>query len=962
MERCEELRISSCYKCDQWREELTLNFNRYVVQSKPRPKSFACRRLLRMGITTPVIAPKSTPLRIRISREKIIASQPSRDSRKRVKTYSTRNDFIWSEDELDQLIDNSDTPLQVEVPPNKKGRNDMATILPTIPVNVATKILIPFARGPMVSNQTTTKPTSTLPSVRGYVCSLIPGKWQTKQGSRLDKAMHLVVLDEASRNKNGTKSGRRINFDLLAVTLWKLMSFLYVGRWLSSKYTALAHCLFVSLYNKQPDQFGPILTRFSKQHIRREELQAWKFQRTIDLEGAGGLNYECLNSIRRGVEELKRNAIGLVPERTSVANTAKLLEEHASNEYLLGFKESVNQHGPTFTFDLDVLMRLVLTGHGLDVAAQTSSRKTHKPVIVAYTLDGAQLTNTLGHVTAGIKIVDPRALDPITGIPLHVSGKYQSRDLCFPTQITFGRDCKSLYQDCFQNFFEYFNGTCKVEGKFGLPELSNFRILSPQDMSSIWKTVGLGGGSHTKDFFCYCCSCQKRDIRLDKTNGNRCYDCKRLGVDRCFCHPVNDQSHIEELHDTLFNYTVHSLDEGYQKLAEIINKSTIETKNSESKKLTNPNHIEFEPTNERDSDNFKALLTKELKLRLTREGRIAALSLDLEGRRHRLMELITDEKLVLAAKETTERVESVHDIATKLLCEQAIPCILHAEMRVNEKLFYTLLSMALDRYPEGQAKKKRMMIDRVEVCMKTIVLGHEELGKGAQWKFPLKKGGKEVESRSLTGVQSRKCVLGMKTLATLIFAQELDQNSMNKTSTRRKNEKLLNGWTKLLDTFLEMMDLAKQHDDLSSTDLDKIHILSQAFMASWIDLGPNQAVSNYIHMFGASHMTYFLKRYGNLYRFSQQGWEALNQKLKHFYFHNTNHGGCTGNTGNMLRGDHVRPLMRMCQRFIMWRLGFGTSFFLNLDRLPIVTEEFEEEMIEPICFGGAFEGMATDTL
>ena len=159
-----------------------------------------------------------------------------------------------------------------------------------------------------------------------------------------------------------------------------------------------------------------------------------------------------------------------------------------------------------------------------------------------------------------------------------------------------------------------------------------------------------------------------------------------------------------------------------------------------------------------------------------------------------------------------------------------------------------------------------------------------------------------------------------------------------------------------------MMTLAKQHDDLTDTRLNQFHIHSRVFMDTWIDLGPNQAVSNYIHMFGASHMTYFLKRYGNLYRFSQQGWEALNQKLKHFYFHNTNHGGCTGNTGNMLRGDHVRPLMRMCQRFIMWRLGFGTSFFLNLDRLPIVTEEFEEEMIEPICFGGAFEGMATDTL
>ena len=159
-------------------------------------------------------------------------------------------------------------------------------------------------------------------------------------------------------------------------------------------------------------------------------------------------------------------------------------------------------------------MGMALTGHGLDTAAETTSRDIQKPVLIAYTLDGAQLTNALGHVTAGIKIVDPRAKDPITGIPLHMSGKYQSRDLCFPAQITFGRDCKALYSDCFQSFFDYFTAGCKVEAKFGLPELSNFRVLSPQDMSSIWKTVGLGGGCHTKEYFCYCCSCRKHDIRI----------------------------------------------------------------------------------------------------------------------------------------------------------------------------------------------------------------------------------------------------------------------------------------------------------------------------------------------------------------------------------------------------------------------------------------------------------------
>ena len=54
----------------------------------------------------------------------------------------------------------------------------------------------------------------------------------------------------------------------------------------------------------------------------------------------------------------------------------------------------------------------------------------------------------------------------------------------------------------------------------------------------------------------------------------------------------------------------------------------------------------------------------------------------------------------------------------------------------------------------------------------------------------------------------------------------------------------------------------------------------------------------------------------------------MNKKLKNYYFHNTNHGGCCGNSkGGMIRGDHVLPLMRMCQRNIMWKLGHGEEFF-----------------------------------
>ena len=76
-------------------------------------------------------------------------------------------------------------------------------------------------------------------------------------------------------------------------------------------------------------------------------------------------------------------------------------------------------------------------------------------------------------------------------------------------------------------------------------------------------------------------------------------------------------------------------------------------------------------------------------------------------------------------------------------------------------------------------------------------------------------------------------------------------------------------------------------------------------------------------------------------RFAQQGWEALNQLLKQFYFNNTNHGGCNGNqSGDMLKGQHLRPLMRLATRRNAWLLGHGQKFFengmgvLELDSLP----------------------------
>ena len=50
--------------------------------------------------------------------------------------------------------------------------------------------------------------------------------------------------------------------------------------------------------------------------------------------------------------------------------------------------------------------------------------------------------------------------------------------------------------------------------------------------------------------------------------------------------------------------------------------------------------------------------------------------------------------------------------------------------------------------------------------------------------------------------------------------------------------------------------------------------------------------------------------------------------VHHYYYNNTNHGGSQGNSkGNLMKGEHCYPLMRLFRRRIMWYTGLGDKFF-----------------------------------
>ena len=84
-------------------------------------------------------------------------------------------------------------------------------------------------------------------------------------------------------------------------------------------------------------------------------------------------------------------------------------------------------------------------------------------------------------------------------------------------------------------------------------------------------------------------------------------------------------------------------------------------------------------------------------------------------------------------------------------------------------------------------------------------------------------------------------------------------------------------------------------------------------------------ITNYIHMLGSGNISYFLKKYRNLHRYNQQGWEGLNCKITDIFFHHTGKGGSKGNQ------LYIHAVGRMLLRDLMWRSSLAEMFFSNND-------------------------------
>jgi len=203
--------------------------------------------------------------------------------------------------------------------------------------------------------------------------------------------------------------------------------------------------------------------------------------------------------------------------------------------------------------------------------------------------------------------------------------------------------------------------------------------------------------------------------------------------------------------------------------------------------------------------------------------------------------------------------------AALILIAQAIPCIMHLENRVGEKLMKVLLAMAAKIY----RKKKQHNNNEYQICQQytvhciqsivnTRILGSMHCPK--HWKVPFNEKGDCINKVSFSNSKTRLFIDNLHVLISYVFPAPADEQQKET-------------WLKLVGDYCEAMKILRKRSEFTEQDINNFQLKIDDFFRAYVEQSGagTEGVTNYIHMLGSSHISYYMKSHGNLYKYSQQG-------------------------------------------------------------------------------------------
>ena len=139
-----------------------------------------------------------------------------------------------------------------------------------------------------------------------------------------------------------------------------------------------------------------------------------------------------------------------------------------------------------------------------------------------------------------------------------------------------------------------------------------------------------------------------------------------------------------------------------------------------------------------------------------------------------------------------------------------------------------------------------------------------------QWTFPINKGKDGVASDF-----SLKGEFGWTILSR--------SHDIIKTLLKYHTQKEQDEWSNVLNLYDQVLKFINRRTHFTDADIREFQKLADEYGAKWREVAGRDGQTNYEHFIWSGHLSYYLYKYGNLYMFSQQGFEAMMSRVKCIY-------------------------------------------------------------------------------
>ena len=329
----------------------------------------------------------------------------------------------------------------------------------------------------------------------------------------------------------------------------------------------------------------------------------------------------------------------------------------------------------------------------------------------------------------------------------------------------------------------------------------------------------------------------------------------------------------------------------------------------------NSHSIDYLPTNKSEAQNFMSLLLEEGLLR-----ELDVIDKSMEDLRLLLKGSLKKENNLVELKKRLDHCTIKEGISFVML--QFVPCILHLETRCGLKIITMLLREGLANARGNKIEslkevtstvlREKTLMERIENVINNSILGHGF--NKYQFKIPLEPSptGESGQVIGVISLENTKVRSIMNDLETIIDACIIDEEKRSK-------------WISLVSHYRHaLIVLRKKENAYTNDDIMSFQTHIDIFAQHWIALHQDKGLTNYLHLLMSGHAKSYVKEWGNLHNYSQQGWEALNSLVKLFFFRRTNKGG-----GKHKTRSRLDPIASLIQRRLLWMSGLAEKFVRN---------------------------------